>query len=144
MTTVRDQIVDAIEQALATVPGPYGVEIDPPGEPDVFPHLAVFRGNDREIEREAHLSRREGMFTVEGTVEGGGRDADSARTALHAASVAALMADQTLGLDGMVEMIDPADCRWHPVPFASSARLMFAQDFIVQFVTVRNDPAQPA
>lgn len=142
MTTVRDMIDDGLEAALSTVSGPRAIDFDPPGEPDTFPDLAVFRGADREIEREAHLSRREGVFTVEGSVQNIGRDARTDLTALHAASVAAIMIDQTLG--GIVELIDPTDCRWMPRRLADTSILTFAQDFVIQFVTVRNDPALPA
>ena len=140
--TVRDNIDAAIEAALLTVPGPARVDIDPPGEPDTFPDLAVFKGPDREIEREAHLSRREGLYTVEGSIENATSTARAELTALHAAAVAALMADQTLG--GVVEMIDPGDCRWAPRRLVDLPILTFAQDFTIQFVTVRDNPALPA
>ena len=140
--TVRDDIDDGIEAALLTVPGPRGVDFDPPGEPDTFPDLAVFRGNDHEIERESHLSRRVGLFTVEGSVQNTGRAARRDLTALHAAAVAAMMADQTLG--DVVEMIDPGDCRWMPRKLTDISILTFAQDFDIQFVTARDNPAQPA
>ena len=140
--TVRDDIDDGIEAALLTVPGPRGVDFDPPGEPDTFPDLAVFRGNDSEIEREANLSRREGLFTVEGSVQNTGRAARQDLTALHAATVAAMMVDQTLG--DVVEMIDPGDCRWMPRTLADVPILTFAQDFTIQFVTLRDNPALPA
>ena len=142
MTTVRDMIDDGIVAALETVPGPSVVEIDPAGEPDTFPDLAVFKGPDREIEREADLTRREGLFTVEGSIENVSPTARAELTALHAAAVAALMADQTLG--GVVELIDPGDCRWAPRRLVDLPILTFAQDFSIQFVTRRDNPALPA
>jgi hypothetical protein len=143
MTTVRDNIDEGLEAALLVVPAIDVVDFDPPGEPDTFPNLAVFRSHDREIEREQYLSRRVGIYTVEGTIaSGGGKAANAERTALHAAVVAAIMADQSLG--DVVELIDPTDCRWMRAPFASVPRLMFSQDFEIQFVTARDNPALPA
>lgn len=141
--TVRDTIDAKVETALLTVPAIDTVDIEPAGDPDIFPNVALFHSGDREIEREAGLTRREMTLTVEGCIEeGDGALASADRHALHAACVAAIMADDTLG--GTVEMVDPTDLRLSTPVLASLRRLAFSQDFRVQFVTSRINPAQPA
>lgn len=143
MTTVLDMIDDGVEAALLTIGGIDMVDIEPSGEPDTFPNLAIFQGSNRLLEREAGLQRREMILRVEGTIErGDGREARAERNALHAETVRAIMEDETLG--GVVELIEPGDTQFTPAPFASVERLMFSQDFLIQFVTNRTNPALPA
>lgn len=92
------------------------------------------------LERESGLIRWNMTVTVEGfTQRGDGKVASAERAALHAASIAALMAGDQLG--GRVEMIDPAGWRYFTADLASKRRLGFSQDFDVQFTTSRTNPA---
>lgn len=139
--TVRDRIDAAIAKALADLAPE--IEFEPAGDPSQFPSLAVFTGGHVVVEREAGTTRYESEFTIEGYVEGDGGAAPTAeRNALQAKVVAAIMADETL--DGSIELIDDADCRFATATLASVRRLMFAQDFTIQFTTSRGDPALPA
>lgn len=139
--TVRDEIDAAIATALTGLAPE--IEFEPAGDPSQFPSLAVFAGGHVVIDREAGVTRYESEFTIEGYVEGDGGTAPSAeRNALQAAVVAAIMADETLG--GNVELLDDADCRFATATLASVRRLMFAQDFTIQFTTSRGNPALPA
>lgn len=139
--TVRDRIDAAIKAAIAGLAPE--IEIEPAGDPSVFPSIAVFGGNHSVREREASLTRYETEYTIEGYVEGdSGAAPTAARNALQAAIVAAIMADETLG--GTVELVEDADCRFATATLAEFRRLMFAQDFTIQFTTRRGDPALPA
>ena len=139
--TVRDEINAKVSEALNWLENE--VEVEPIGDPSTFPALAIFTGGSVVLEREATLTRYQGEFTIEGYVEGCDGDAPTAeRNALHARVVAAIMADETLG--GTVELVEDADCRFATATLASARRLMFAQDFSIQFTTARGDPARPA
>jgi hypothetical protein len=141
--TVRDAIFARIEAALLPLVEDGGVELEPSGDPDIFPSLSVFDGGHRFIEREAGLTRRVLDFTVEGYVEAGdGSEAMAARNLLQAQAVAAIMAGDTFG--GIIEMVEDGDLRMATATLASRRRLMFAQDFAIEFVTARGDPAKPA
>lgn len=147
MTTVRDSIVDyattALTTALDTITDDPLVEVEPDGDPDRFPSFAIFDNGHRVIEREASITRHRMQFTVEGYVTGGGgTNARTARNELHAIAVAALMEDDTF--DGVIEQIEATDLRMATAVLASERRLMFAQDFDVEFTTQRTDPALPA
>lgn len=143
MTTLADDIDAAISAALATVPGDPEIEVEPAGDPSRFPALGVYNGGWRPLEREAGLIRWEMTLFVEGFVQGGGGAAPTAaRNALHAAAVAAIMADETLG--GLVELIDLGDLNKSSAVMASQRRLSFGQDFLIQFTTSRTNPALPA
>lgn len=139
--TVRDRIDAAIQSAVAWLE--IEVEIEPIGDPSQFPGLAVFIGGHAVLEREATLTRYQGEFTIEGYVEGSFGEAPVAeRNALQARVVEAIMADETLG--GTVELVEDADCRFATATLAEVRRLMFAQDFVIQFTTARGNPANPA
>jgi hypothetical protein len=139
--TVRDRILTAIVAALEGLAPE--IEIEPSGDPSEFPSIALIDSGHTVLEREATLTRREMALTVSGFVEGEGGDAPSAeRSALHAAIVAAIMADETLG--GVVELVDDGDLRMSTAVLASQRRLGFDQDFAIQFTTSRINPAQPA
>ncbi|WP_267396559.1 MULTISPECIES: hypothetical protein [unclassified Sphingomonas] len=139
--TVRDLIISAIETAIA--PLAREVEVEPAGDPSVFPGLGITDGGHRVLEREVMITRRAMTVTVDGFVEGGGGKAPTAeRNALLAHVVAAIMADETLG--GTVELIEDGDLRLFTATLASVRRLGFAQDFTIQFTTSRADPALPA
>lgn len=139
--TVRDTILGAIVAALA--PLAPEVELEPAGDPIDFPALGITDSGHRVLEREVDITRRVMTVTIDGFVEGeGGAAPTAARNRLHAAVVAALLADETLG--GTVELIEDADARLFAAQLSSKRRLGFAQDFDVQFITARADPALAA
>ncbi|MBB6503212.1 hypothetical protein F4693_000161 [Sphingomonas endophytica] len=139
--TVRDTILAAIVAALA--PLAPEVELEPAGDPIDFPALGITDSGHRVLEREVDITRRVMTVTVDGFVEGeGGLAPTAARNRLHAAVVAALLDDGTLG--GTVELIEDADARLFAAQLSSKRRLGFAQDFDVQFTTARADPALAA
>lgn len=147
MTTVRDSIVDyattALTTALDTITDDPLVEVEPDGDPDRFPSLAIFDNGHRVIEREASITRYRMQFTVEGYVTGGGgTDARVKRNELQAIAVAALMSNDSFG--GIIEEIEPTDLRMATADLASQRRLMFVQEFEIQFTTKRTNPALPA
>jgi hypothetical protein len=140
VTTIRDHIGDALAAALATVPDVAEIDIEPDGDPTRFDALALYDGGHQVVEREAGLIRCRGTWTIEGYVTGGsGAIARAARNRLHAAAVAAIMADDTLG--GLVELVEPEDLRLTTATLASSRRLMFAQDIAIEFTMLRTNPA---
>ncbi len=139
--TVRDQIIGAIEMAIADLA--VEVEVEPAGDPSEFPALGITDAGHSVLEHEATLTRRSMTVTIDGFVDGAGGKAPTAeRNALLGAVVAALMADETLG--GIVELIEDRDLRLFTATLASVRRLGFAQDFEIQFSTSRADPALPA
>jgi hypothetical protein len=139
--TVCDTILAAFVAALAPLASE--VELEPAGDPIDFPALGITDGGWRVLEHEADLTRRVMTVTVDGFVEGeGGAAPTAARNRLHAAVVAAMMADEMLG--GTVELIEDADLRKFTAELSSRRRLGFAQDFDVQFTTARADPARAA
>lgn len=147
MTTVRDSIGDyaisALTTALATITATPLVEVEPDGDPDRFPSLALYDIGHAVIEREASITRHRMRLTVEGYVSGGGgTDARTARNQLQALAVAALMANDTFG--GIIEEIEPTELRMATADLSSQRRLMFAQDFEIDFTTKRTNPALPA
>jgi len=143
MTTVLGDIWERIEAALTAIASNPDVEIEPAGDPDVFPALSGYDGGSIVIEREAMLTRRQLSFTVEGYVQrGDGKAGTADRADLHAQAVAAIMADDTFG--GTVELVEDADLRMFTASLASKRRLAFSQDFTIQYVTSRTNPALPA
>lgn len=149
MPTVRDNIIGyaitALTARLATITATPQVEVEPDGDPDPtrLPSLAIFDGGHRVIERESSITRHRMLLTIEGYVTGGGgNNARLRRNELQAIAVRALMADDTFG--GVIEQIEPTGLRMATAVLASEQRLMFAQDFDVDFTTQRTDPALPA
>jgi hypothetical protein len=117
-------------------------ELEPAGDPDGFPSLAIFEGAWTPIEAEPGLIRWNVDITVEGYVErGDGGEASGARNLLHAAVFGAIMADQTLR--GAAELITPGGRRNSTAYLSEKRRLSFQQDFAVQFTTLRDNPALP-
>jgi hypothetical protein len=141
MATVRKQILDATVSLCRTI-DPF-VELNASGDPDSFPSLNVQDGGNRVIEGEVGSIRRELSITIEGVVEGGdGDEASADLDALYAQVFGLMMADETFG--GLAELIDEGDLRTDVVMLAAERRLGFAQDFTIQFATLRSDPSQPA
>ena len=141
--TVADQIDAAIAAALATVSGNPEIEIEPAGDPSRFPALGVYGGNWHPIEYETDLIRWQTTLYVEGYVQGGGGAAPTAeRNALHAEALAAIMTSETLA--GLVELVEPGDLQRSTAMLADQRRLSFGQDFSIQFITSRTNPALPA
>jgi len=139
--TVRDQILAAIEAAIADLATE--VEVEPAGDPSEFPALGITDGGHTVLEHEASLTRRSMTVTIDGFVDGaGGKVPTAERNTLAAAVVAALLADETLG--SLVEIIDDGDYRPVTATLSSVRRLGFTQDFEIQFSTSRADPALPA
>lgn len=132
--------VDALLEAILPAGGEYARM--PMGDPATFPALFTYDDGETPIERESGNSRMALRFSVEGYVQGGsGKTAHAALLDLHAASVKALCADPTLG--NLVETIEPVgQRRVDTAELASKRRLGFAQDFEVQYATVRGDPSQ--
>jgi hypothetical protein len=144
--TVIDSITNYALAGLSAIPtltDPDAVELEPAGDPDIFPSLGVMITDAAPIERECTLTRWKMGLTVEGFVENGtGEQASQDRTALHAAAVAALMADDRFG--GLIELIEPEGFRFVTAELASKRRLAFVQDFSIEFTTSRTNPALPA
>ena len=139
--TVRDLILAAVVAAIEGLAPE--IEIEPAGDPSVFPSIGIFDNGHIVIEREAFATRREMALLIEGYVDGGDGAAPTAeRNALAAAIVTALLADETLG--GVAELVDDGDLRNSTAVLASQRRLGFAQDFAIQFTTSRANPALPA
>ena len=139
--TLRDQILAAIVAALGDLAPE--VEIEPMGDPSIYPSLGISDRGHSVLERDAVATRREMQLSIEGYVEGGGGEAPTAeRNALHAAIVGALLIDETLA--ELVELIDDGDLQMWTATLASERRLGFAQDFAIQFTTSRTNPALPA
>jgi hypothetical protein len=138
----REQLLAIVDARLAAVEGVASYEAEPSGDPAEFPALASFDGGQQPTDdTEAGATRYVMGLTVEGYVEGGGgAPARAARSLLHARVVAALMTEPPLG--GLAESIEEAgELRLDTAELASKRRLAFAQDFAIQFSTVRGDPA---
>lgn len=145
MTTVIDGITDYIVAqliAIDQITNPAAVELEPADDATIFPSLGVIITGARPLERETGLIRWEMNLTIDGFVEfGDGTEGSAARSALHAACIAALMGDDRFG--GLIEQIDPEDFRFTTATLSSVRRLSFAQDFAIQFTTLRTNPALP-
>jgi hypothetical protein len=141
--TVLDRILHQIIMAAFNVVDPYAVSLEPNGDSDIFPALEIYDSGDVVLEHESAVTRRRLTLTIEGYVEReDGAAATGERNALHANLVRAIMADETLG--GIVEVIDPGDRRTGTAMLAEHRRLMFGQDFAIDYATDRYDPAKPA
>jgi hypothetical protein len=141
--TVLDEIIYRVALAAAGVVGEDAVAIEPDGDPDIFPALEVYDNGDVVLEQESAVTRRRLTLTIEGFAQrGDGNEATAERNALHANTVRAIMADETLG--GIVEVIDPGDRRTGTATLSEHRRLMFGQDFAIDYATGRYDPAKPA
>jgi hypothetical protein len=135
-----EQIMAAADAALGAVPGIASYEAEPMGDPSVFPALHLYEGPTRPIETETGVTRWEMDITVEGFVEAGsGAGARAARAKLRADVVRALIGHTAL--TDLVDLIEERDLRVDTPVLASKRRLGFAQDFIIQFATLRGDPA---
>lgn len=142
MTSLREQIFQEIEARLT----PLAVEIErqPEGDPARFPALHILDGGHRTIETEAGTTRRELSLTIEGYAEDTfGSAAHTQINDLQASVVAALLSDDS-NLAGLVELIEDGDCRVDTAALSSDPRTAFAQDFTIQFATLRSDPSRPA
>jgi hypothetical protein len=141
--TVLDRIIYRIALAAGIVVGEAAVDIEPVGDPDIFPAVEIYDGGDVVLERESAVTRRRLTLTIEGYVQrGDGTEATAERNALHASVVREIMTDETLG--GIVEVIDPGDRRTGTATLSEHRRLMFGQDFAIDYATDRYDPAKPA
>ena len=141
--TLRQSIIDAIEAALQPLVEEGGVEIEPAGDPDIFPSFAIYDGGDAVIDREAGATRRSAQFTIEGYVErGDGKEPSGERNALHAKAVQAIMESDALA--ALTELVEDGDRRNATAILAEKRRMMFGQDFEIQFATERTNPALPA
>lgn len=141
--TVLDHILYRITLAASTVVGGNAVSLEPNGDSDIFPALDVYDDGDTVITEEASVTRRRLAIRIEGFVQrGDGTEATAERNALHAGTVRAVMADETLG--GLVEVISAGDRRTGSAILAEHRRLMFGQDFAIDYATDRYDPALPA
>jgi hypothetical protein len=132
-----------IDRRLGALASVHEYERMPSGDPAAYPALHVYDNGDEPIEAETDTSRLQLAITVEGYVEGeGGATTHDEMIELHSATVAALCADDG-ALGGLVELIEIAgQRRVQLAPLAETRRIAFAQDFTIQFATVRGDPAQ--
>lgn len=143
--SVGEDIWAEIDKRLAAIERAQSYERMPSGDPDTFPALAGYDEGDEPTETETAVTRLNGTITVEGFVQGaGGAPAHNAMMALHADVVKALCGDDaTLG--GLVTSIEITGRRRVSIAvLASERRLGFAQDFKIEFATVRGDPHQHA
>jgi hypothetical protein len=142
MTSLRERIFAEIEARLMLLA--VEVERQPEGDPAAFPALHILDGGHRTIEGEVGVTRRELSITIEGFAETEfGATAHAQVNELQAQVVTALLADGS-NLDGLAEMIEDGDLRVDTAALTSSPRTAFAQDFTIQFATLRHDPSQPA
>lgn len=145
MTVINDITgsLFALLQGVPQIEVPEAVELEPEGEPTIFPGLGLIIHGAAAFERECGLIRWRMGVTVDGYVEfDDGTEGSAARAEFHAAAVAAIMADEQLG--GLVERVDPEDFRFDNAVQASVRRLSFTQDFTIEFVTLRSNPAVQA
>jgi hypothetical protein len=143
MTVVRHAVCDEVLRRLVALEDAAETKLMPSGDPLAFPARHIFDGGQAVVEGEVASTRYALDLTVEGYLEqAGGADAYAALNDLYAATVRALLEDETLG--GLVETIDEGGLRVFVAPLASKSRLGFAGDFTITFATRRDDPAQPA
>ena len=141
MTSCREQLFAILDERLAAIAGVAEYEREPSGDPNAFPALVLYDGGQMQSDGEVGNSQQMLTVTVQGYAEGGaGAAAHGAMNDLHAAVVAALMTEPPL--DGLVETIEDRGLRVSVAVLASKRRFGFAQDFEIQFATVRGDPTQ--
>lgn len=141
--TVRESIFAEIEARLLTVSGIGSVERMPSGDPDQFPSLAIFDGNQEVIEEGMDHTRHGLTVVIEGFVEGSsGSNVHAALSQLYADTVVALVNEPPL--NGLAETISEAGMRVSVAELASKRRLGFGLDFTIEFSTQRGNPALPA
>lgn len=142
MVAAREQIFVKVDARLSGIHGVAEYERQPSSDPDKFNAVHCYDGGERLIETEAGATRKALSFTVEGYVNGAsGPEAHAALNELHANVVKSLLTEPPL--DGLVELIEEdGDLRIDVAELASQRRLGFAQDFRVEFATVRGDPGQ--
>ena len=141
--TVRENIFAAVETRLGQIPGIASVERLPSGDPDLFPNLSIYDGNQDVVEEGYDHTRHSLTITIEGFVEGSsGTAVHAALSLLYADAVAALISDPPL--DGLAETISEAGLRVSVAELAKKRRLGFALDFAIEFSTKRGNPALPA
>ncbi len=139
MTAAREEIFAALDVLLAAVDGVQRYEREPSGDPDVFPALALYDAGDRPKDGEVGIDQKTLAITVQGYVEGGaGAVAHAAMNELHAAVVRAVM---SITAPIRAEAIEVRDLRVSVAGLASSRRFGFAQDFDIEFATLRGDPS---
>lgn len=143
MTAVREHIFDWIAGELGAIPGVQLVERMPSGDPDRFPTIEIYDGAQRVAEVEVGSTRYILTVRIEGYVDGGdGAAAHAAINELHAAVVAAMMAEPPIG--GLAEDVAEGDARFTVAELAARKRLGFSAAFDIQFATAFGDPSQPA
>lgn len=144
MPTVRDNILAKALQLLQAATPTASWEMEPAGDPDTFPAGALFDLGHRVVEREYGATRYEMHLAVEGYVDGlDGTAPTAARSAMQAAVVAAMLG-LTAQLPGVVEIVEDGELRMMTAELAARRRLGFVQDFAVQFLTNRSNPALSA
>lgn len=143
MTAVRELIFADIEQRLNDAESVALVERMPSGDPDVFPALSIFDGNQEPVDEGCGSTRYRLGVTIEGYVEGAdGPEAHAALSELYKDVVAALITEPPLG--GLAEEIQEGGLRVSVAHLADARRLAFGLDFTIQFSTARDNPALPA
>ena len=141
--TVRENIFAEVETRLNAIPRIGSVERLPSGDPDVFPSLSIYDGNQDVAEEGQDYTLHSLTLTIEGFVDGhSGANVHAALSALYADTVVALVDDGTLG--GLAARISEAGMRVSVAELAKTRRLGFGLDFEIQFFTQRGNPAQPA
>jgi len=141
----REQIFVEIDDRLEAIEGLAEYERMPAGDPSRFPALAAYDLGQVKIDGEVGTMRCRLGLTVEGHVriaagtEPPGAAAHAALNALHAVVVKTLCEDGN-SLGGLVELIEETDMRTAVATFGEVRALGFAQDFEIEFATVRGDP----
>ncbi|MCK0531453.1 hypothetical protein [Sphingobium agri] len=140
---MRETIFAEIERRLNDIAGIQLVERMPSGDPDAFPCLSIFDGNQEVVEEGSAHTRHSLTVMLEGFVEGAsGANVHAALSALYADAVVALITEPPLG--GLAETISEAGMRVSVAELASKRRLGFGLDIQIEFSTQRGNPAMPA
>ncbi|MDX3885988.1 MAG: hypothetical protein QHC65_16310 [Sphingomonas sp.] len=123
---------------MKLIPG-VSVERSPPGDPDIFPAIAIDDGGHRILDREAGSTWFDLTVILTGYLEG---DPDAAPEAIHSsmhdlyeAIRGALITEPPL--DGLATTIDEGDMAVNIAALASHRRLSFELQMLVEFSTPR-------